>query len=158
MASGDLIGVVLGAIVGSAGSYLGLYWKVRKELEAEYDKDLRQERLTSYKTLWAITQPLAKYARPEPVTPGRLRKLSDDLRQWYFENGGIFMSEATREEYFALQEELKARIAAHGADLSKSLTDNDYATARKRGSRLRTAITIDVGTRKQPMLKEGDAA
>jgi hypothetical protein len=158
MPGGDLIGVIVGAVVGSVGSYLGLYWKIRKELEAEYDKDLREERLTAYKALWALTQPLAKYARPEPITPGRLRKLSDDLRQWYFETGGIFLSESTRDEYFALQEELKARIAAHGADLSKSLTENDYATARKKGSRLRTAITIDVGTRRKPMIQEGDAA
>jgi hypothetical protein len=153
---GDLGKAIVGFLLGLASAYIGLYWKVKKDLEAQYDKDLRSERLKAYVALWKLLQPLAKYARSEPVTPKSLKKLSGDLRQWYFEVGGLFLSAQTRDAYFSLQDELKTKSTADAGQLDRELTDRDFEELRKRGSSLRTATTVDVGSRKKPLI--GDEA
>jgi len=135
---GDLGKAVVGFALGLVSAYVGLYWKVRKELEAEYDKDLRTDRLHAYAALWKLLQPLAKYSPPGPLTPEALKQLSVALRQWYFEVGGLYMSTGTRDAYFALQDEL----------ISQSTSGEK---AQEAGSRLRTATTRDVGARNQPL-------
>src|SRR5262245_64313805 len=103
---GEFGKTVVGFVLGLASAYIGLYWKVRKDLEAEYDKDLRAKRRDAYAALWKLLQPLAKYSPPPPTTAEPLKQLSAELRQWYFEVGGLYMSGKTRDAYFALQEEL----------------------------------------------------
>lgn len=148
----DLVNPVLGALLGVIGTYLGLYWRVRQELEADYDKDLRSDRMDAYKALWKATQPLAKYSPPAPVTPAVLRLLSIDLRIWYFETGGIFLSRAARAAYFSLQDALTERIAAGDKDQARPLSEKDFEMIRKLGSQLRRVMTGDVGSRRDPLL------
>ncbi|HSI56751.1 MAG TPA: hypothetical protein VLA16_04290 [Ideonella sp.] len=148
METAKLLEVLIGFALGAIGSYLALYWKVRKELEAQYDKELRAERLQQYKLLWTMTEPLAKYSPPGPVSVQRLRDMSSKGRCWYFQQGGIFMSERTRDRYFAFQEALLATIAAGSKDEEPSIKGVDLEPLRKRSSRLRTAMTEDVGTRR----------
>jgi len=89
----DLLKAALGVVAGAVGTYLGLYWKVRQELVAKYDQELRAERIKHYASLWQITEPLAKYVPPGPVTYSALYSLAKRLRQWYFSEGGIFMTD-----------------------------------------------------------------
>ncbi len=106
-------------------------------MRIEYDKDLRSQRISHYKTLWSRTLPLAKYPESPPLAyksapPARferlLRKLlphedgaedrivdsieslSISLRDWYFEGGGLFLSESSRDTYFDLQDGLKLML------------------------------------------------
>lgn len=152
METADVLKALLGLVVGAIGSYVGLYWKIKKELEAQYDKDLRMERVKAYTALWKVLQALAKYSRPEPVTASSLMKLSAALRQWYFEVGGIFMSTRTRDAYFALQDEIQRHLLRYQQHVDQSLEDNDFEAIRRAGSRLRTATTVDVGSRKEPLM------
>jgi hypothetical protein len=142
---GDLGKAVVGFALGLASAYVGLYWKVRKELEAEYDKDLRAKRRDAYAALWKLLQPLAIYSPPGPVSPESMKQLSVELRQWYYEVGGLYLSANTRDAFFALQDELTAQ----GATAEK---------AREKGSRLRTATTLDVGSRRKPLTGQGKSA
>jgi negative regulator of sigma E activity len=68
-------GVVVAAVTGVL-SYRGARWNVRKDLEV----DLRRERLKAFKELWSLLEPLAKYARPDPVTAASMRRLAAELR------------------------------------------------------------------------------
>jgi hypothetical protein len=138
---GDFGKSVVGFLLGLASAYIGLYWKVRKDLEAEYDKDLRAKRRDAYAALWKLLQPLAKYSPPAPLTPESLKQLSAALRQWYFEVGGLYMTATTRDAYFKLQDELTAQ-------------DANAERAQKKGSDLRTATTRDVGSRRDPLTGE----
>lgn len=138
MDSADFLKAVLGAVLGAIGGYLLLYMKVREELEAEYDKDLRAKRREVYAALWKLLQPLAKYSPPEPLTLESLQRLSAALRKWYFEVGGLYMSNGTRDAYFALQDEL-------------TCANPSGEKARELGSLLRTATTRDVGARNEPL-------
>lgn len=158
METADVVKALLGFLLGAVGSYLGLYWKVRSELEAQYDKDLRAERLQVYPALWKLLEPLAKYSRPGPVTALSLQKMSAELRQWYFEVGGLFMSERTRKAYFSLQDELVKMFATYRDSLELELSEENFENIRRKGSQLRTATTADVGSRQKPLIDDEASA
>jgi hypothetical protein len=88
--------------------------KVGQDLLIEYDKDLRARRIISYEKLLNLMLPLAKYPEPEPLTYSKLSLLSINLRRWYFEGGGLYMSEETRDKYFDLQDGFKTVIQKQG--------------------------------------------
>lgn len=158
MDTAELLKALFGFLFGAASTYFGLYWKVRKELEAQYDKELRAERLRYYAELWSLTERLAKYSRPGPVTVEVLRRLSAELREWYFKRGGLFMSQRTRDGYFALQDALGKSIDVQGRNDKHELQEPEFEGIRTIGSRLRTAMTVDVGSRKEPLLAEESRA
>ena len=150
----SIVGFALGAIV----TYLGLHWKIRQGLVAQYDKDLRAERLRVYLVLWALTEPLATYSPPGIVSKQTLSSMSRDLRHWYFATGGLFLSERSRDAYFDFQ---KAILAAEGVPDKPSSTEIDkpiQAILRTAASKLRTALTADIGSRMKPAIEnESDA-
>ena len=81
-----------------------------------------------------------------------LQKLTASLRQWYFEKGGLFLSEKSRDSYFALQDAIKKVLDVKGQSGGATVDEETYENLRKSGSELRTALTRDVGTRKSPKL------
>lgn len=142
MAETSVLGPMLtasGAVVAAALTGFVTYrlaqWNMRKDLEVE----LRRQRLDAFRKLWALSQPLAKYGRSEPVTPAVIVRLSQDLRRWYFEEGGMFLSDASRDSYFEFQESLKKVIESKGSD-ETSLDDATFESLRKKGSQLRTTL------------------
>jgi len=144
---GTLVTVAVTAYVTAA--------KVRRDLESEYDISLRTDRLTAYRELWRSLQPLAKYARPTPVTYRVVRRLIGQLRAWYFQNGGIFLSHRTRDAYFALMEELRDLVAGAPSDSALELDFEAFEKLRELGSDLRTAMVDDVQTRRSSALARG---
>ena len=81
--------------------------KTNQSLQVEYDQDLRKRRIDSYIALWSYTMPLARYPEPGPLPYKRAGQLATTFRNWYFNGGGLFMSERTRNVYFAFQDALK---------------------------------------------------
>ena len=145
MADINISGELFTFALGVASGMIALYAKTRREAHAEYDRDIRTKRLEAYKELWKLTQPLAKYSPPGPVTGEVLRGISSAMRVWYFETGGIIMTSRSRDAYFALQDS----ITTHLGDRPPKAGDTvpDIETISKRASTLRTAMTADVGTR-----------
>lgn len=163
------------AVIGLVGSAAGAIWaayvgtrrRVLAELEGRYDAELRDLRLRVYPQLWAALEPLAKYAREPPGRPRRaeLEDLTRDLRRWYFEEGGLYLSAEAREAYFQLQDALTAVIEsktwAAGTDPAEEIDAQTFEAFRQIGSWLRTTLTYDVGTRRRfslaPEWQEEDA-
>ena len=123
----------------------------RRTLALQYDTELRRERLAVYADLWSRLEVLNKYGR----TSARLsrvdtERLVGELKRWYFQAGGIYLSEPTRNDYFALQDALQHALATARADHAEleSAGDEAFEFVRLRSSRLRTSLTRDVGTRK----------
>jgi hypothetical protein len=145
MADLNISGEFFTFALGVASGMIALYAKTRREAHAEYDRDIRTKRFEAYKELWKLTQPLAKYSPPGPVTEDVLRGMSSLMRVWYFETGGIIMTSRSRDAYFALQDS----ITIHLGDRAPKKGDkvSDIETISKRASTLRTAMTADVGTR-----------
>jgi hypothetical protein len=146
--------LIVSALIGALTGILTTSWKSRKDLESAYDIDLRKLRIEAYKSLWELLQPLAFYSPPGPVTYGNVKDLSKKLRVWYFETGGLFLSERTREPYFEFQRALTG-LSARATDEEKeeAVVDEQIVEIVKAlASRLRTTSTVDISTRVGPRL------
>ena len=132
-------------------TYVALRTKIRRDLEAQYDKDLRDRRMTAYSALWALTEPLAIYSPARKLSGDGARALSERLRHWYFTDGMV-LSEEARTRYFDLQKALTTDLltaaAAETADLDTPLLE----PLQKASSKLRTALSSDVASRRPPMI------
>lgn len=144
-----LIISIVSGLVGAALTYLLAILKLRKELEIKYDIDLRDMRIPEYLKLWKLLEDLAKYPRPK-LNVNDMDKLTRSLMEWYFEEGGLFLSENSRDEYFALQEAIKEVLACRCQAPESEIDEPTYEMLREKGSELRTALARDVGTRKAP--------
>lgn len=141
-----LLGAGLGLLTGAVLALLAS----RQRLEVEYDIELRKHRIEAYRALWKILEPLAYFSPPSAVTYAVARDLSQALRSWYFEVGGLFLSEATREAYFDLQKGLGGVINEPLDARYRPLGDRRFERLRALASTLRTASTQDVATRVKP--------
>ena len=142
-------------VVGGLAAWLGAVWKDRIErqesMRAQIDVDLRSRRIVVYEPLWAMMKVLPKWPRDDGVTYERLHKFSEELRDWYFEKGGLYLSESSREKYGALQDELhRVLVAGRKGPLDRSPND-DYEVVRKQCSKLRTSLASDVASRRNPV-------
>jgi hypothetical protein len=147
------------ALMTAAVTFASTLWtmhaKVRRDLEAEYDKDLRERRLTAYASLWALTEPLALYSPPEPLSPDGARALSERLRAWYFREGMV-LSVAARDAYFALQDKLTADRIACASAPAKPLGESVVKELRETSSAMRSVLSSDVASRRPPMIASDD--
>ena len=128
----------------------------RRSLVLQFDTELRRDRLKAYTALWALLESLNKYGpAPRRLTLPQAERLAADLTRWYFQVGGLYLSEATRDEYFALQDALEdARETMRRSEGELPAVEGaEFEALRERGSRLRTSLTLDVGTRKQLMVR-----
>lgn len=124
--------------------------KIRLDLAAEYDKKLQESRLDTYKELWAKLEPLARYGRDTSVTYAVIRSISDQTRSWYFQKGGIYLTERSRKPYFKWKEAMQPVLDAHDSakhpDVAIDLKQLKLILAA--GSALRTALSDDIGTKR----------
>jgi hypothetical protein len=102
-----LITGLIAGVISAISAYLVIRTRVRLDLIAEYDKELHTKRLEAYRELWKLLEPLAPYSPPAPVTYKVIGDMSQKIREWYFQRGGIFLSGESREPYFALKKSLR---------------------------------------------------
>jgi hypothetical protein len=143
----ELVGIVVAAAVGAGSGIFTTSWKTRKDLESQYDIDLRKLRIEAYSVLWKDLEPLAYYSPSSPLTYGALQRLSETLRTWYFETGGLVLSERTRAPYFHLQQALTQLPEGPAREAHVKLDADTAAIVKALASRLRTSTTADVATR-----------
>ena len=115
------------------------------EQQASIDTDLREKRLTVYKVLWQKMGMLSKWPKNEELTYGDLQQLCREFRDWYFNEGGIFLSSSARKIYGELQERLVNVFEKNAKD---KVEITDYEEIRKQFSNLRSEITTDLLSRK----------
>jgi hypothetical protein len=145
-----LFGLVSGAVL----AYLGAVLKFRKDLEAEYDKDLREKRIETYQTLWSHLQLLARYDRPKPLNRKTLKELTVAMHKWYFETGGLYLSEDTRKDYFDLKKIIKDILESGKYRGDEALDPPDLPLILEKASLLRAQLTRDIGTRKSSAIAD----
>src|SRR5690349_10285410 len=131
-----VVGAVSAAFVTGLLTYLATAWKVRRDLQVEYDRGLRTDRLKAYAQLWARTRPFSRYA-PATMDAYRCSRLVESLSDWYYAEGGMYLSTATRDRYFAFMD-----ILAQAGD---SNAQARIELLRDSASDLRTQISADVG-------------
>jgi len=102
-----------------------------------------------YKVLWEKTSLLPKWPRRNDVTYAQIHDLSEELRNWYFGEGGLYLSDSARHAYGALQETLNDSARTNRPE---TLSTPDYDVLRDRCSDLRTQLTHDLLSRKRMFL------
>jgi hypothetical protein len=132
------------ALVGAALASIGTYVAARRDLQLKFDDSLRDLRISRYEELWKALKPLAKYGRTTVLSHEQIADLIAALTTWYFDTGGLVLSSEAREDYFVLQDGLEFALARPPGELNAD--DDEFL--RVLASRLRTAMTRDVGTRR----------
>jgi hypothetical protein len=146
--------VLLTTLLSVPVTFFAMRSKVRRDLEADYDKDLRERRLTAYAALWALGEPLARYSPPGPLSAHGARALSQRLRGWYFSEGMV-LSEAARKAYFDLQDKLTAPPIAAAPAPTRPLDEAVVKDLRDASTNLHKALSFDVASRQPPIIADG---
>ena len=153
----SLITGLISGLISAVITFFVTRSKVRLDLTAEYDRKLRSERLDAYRELFKRLKPLARYSRERPLTYNIIKDTSEDLRDWYFDIGGIYLSKESRTPYFELK-----RLMQNIIDNEKFQKDpktpfgedmNDLLEPLlEQGKLLRESLTNDIGTRRGPFV------
>jgi hypothetical protein len=146
-----ILGGLMGTVVGGVLTWFATRWKLRLELEHNYDKELRTERIAAYKQLWQITRALPRYHWPTKPTRSDLRDLIEICHSWYFEVGGLFFSQETKDTYFTMMDTLD-RVAGRQAGNKAEVDDDVLRELFIVGERLRLQLAADVGTGLRPQV------
>ena len=138
-----LIGAAATALLAILNSYL--------TSRAQVAEEVRKARLDCYSQLWTLTSLVSVWPRSDPGLED-LQRLHRALRRWYYEVGGLYMSENARGRYGEVQK-LLARVVANYGSLHVTqtgrLSGKTYEDLQETCSALRTALTEDLETRAQ---------
>jgi len=137
------------ALAGAAALALVNSWITAR---AGIDGELRTKRLTVYPPLWMATSAVSRWPRAKLSRAG-LKQLHDDLRSWYFETGGLFLSARARARYGDVQELIEA-LLLRASEPAYLLVEDRYTDLMHTVSSLRTALTEDLDTRRRMSLLE----
>jgi hypothetical protein len=110
-----VVSIGIAAVTAIVASRIWVYQQFR-EIQRDYDKDLRTRRLAAYEELWRKFEPLAVYAPSESITYERVRELGRDLRGWYFNIGGLLFTQRARDAYFLVQDAIDQIARLPGSD------------------------------------------
>ena len=131
------------AVVGGLAGIIGTSVTFRKQLEEKFSTELHARRMETYPKLWGILEGLSIHP-PASVSSRVAAQLSEDMKEWYYRDGGFFLSTQSRKRYTRCQELL--RQAASG---DESPSEDEI---RKEASLLRTEMAGDCSTRKRTHL------
>jgi hypothetical protein len=140
--------------------------KAALQMTSTIDLDLRNRRIAAYEVLWKLTSVLPRWSRAQDVTYMRLKQFSAEMTSWYFGTGGLYLSVVSMRVYNALQLQIWAILdkidpsqldsIVHGSkarDMS-----SDYDLIRLKCSKLRTSLTNDILSRREPEIRLPNAA
>ncbi len=135
------------AVIGIAGTVLGALVNGALATRAKVNEEMRQLRLTSYPVLWQLTSNFSRWPKVTH-TYGDLVEFHGWFRSWYYEVGGLHLSENSRARYGEVQE-LTAACLDAGAQAGSAIPDDVYDELLEACSALRTALTEDLESRRQ---------
>lgn len=152
-ASSVITGLVSG-IISSALTYFGTRSKIRLDMTVEYDKALHQKRLDLYKELWPKTKPLAEFAAEAPLSYNVIQQVTEQMRDWYFQEGGIYLSRRSRKPYFRLKRLMQAVLDDKKLQQKPNEKLDDPLTLKIQAAAgtLRTSLSDDIRARRGPWL------
>jgi hypothetical protein len=134
------------AIVTAFATALINSWLQTREQTAE---SLRQLRLDHYPAVWKLTSQVSIWPRQQ-LSSHDVMRLHRDLRAWYYNDGGLYLSENARERYGHLQEGIAAYVDSRTS--SADIAPADYGHMMELASDFRHGLTEDLETRRKRSL------
>lgn len=110
------------------------------------DHTIRAKRIVVYEELWRRLKLLARYDREKQLTPAVIREISQAMMQWYFEVGGLYLSDESRVPYFELKEALRMIFEEGNYQPDEVVRVEDQEVLIQKASRLRASLRRDIGT------------
>lgn len=141
--------VVVSAIVGAVVAFVGAYTQKIIDARGVISQEVRNERQAVYQTLWKNTELLPMFPKNSTATYRQLHNLTRTCRDWYFREGGIYLSEEAQRAYRTAQKIMCDAVNAKPTELDTPLSDADYESSRSALSALRTELTKDLASRKR---------
>jgi hypothetical protein len=138
---------VIGLLIGGVITYMTSRAQLRIQAEHNYDVALRDLRLPHYQELFHLTGTIPREWWPSSaLTRREVLALRERFHDWYFGEGagGLFLSQAARTAYSALQNELQ-EVARNLAGDEDHMSIDDIRKVRERGSLLRHRLSSDLG-------------
>ncbi len=136
-----IIFALISGFVGAVVAYLGAILKDIVDTRTFIDKDLLNKRADLYQSAWEKTELLSKYCGKDDATIEQYGKLSEDLHNWYFQNGGLYLSRNSQKAFANLQTAL--------IELPKDgISNESRKNTRNLGSLFRTELTNDILSRR----------
>lgn len=120
------------------------------------NEELRSWRLKSYPAVWRLTSAVPRWPHSDPAYRD-LWSLHYRLREWYYDVGGLYLSENARARYGDMQELLDVYLAPRSRDdatpvpqpASRTAWEHSpYKALMESFSAFRTALTEDLATRR----------
>jgi hypothetical protein len=144
------------ALIGIAGTVLGALVNGALATRAKINEEMRQLRLNSYPLLWQLTSRFSRWPRMTN-TYADLEEFHRQFRVWYYDTGGLHLSENSRARYGEVQELMATHLGApEGQPMpvqpGGALPDSAYSGLLEACSALRTALTEDLESRRQRSL------
>jgi hypothetical protein len=137
------------AAIGIAAGAATAYIQSALAARAKTGEELRDRREEVYPSVWLLTSAVSSYP-PAEIRWRDLVELHLALRAWYYETGGLYMSESTRHRFGDAQEVIGAYLHGHEAlGPDARIDDADYEAVAATCSAFRTALTEDLATRRQ---------
>jgi hypothetical protein len=130
-----VVGFVIAAVLALINS-----WLSGREKVAE---GVRAQRLTAYPTAWRRTGVLSRWPRTD-ASREHIVRLHEDLRRWYYGEGGMYLSTRARKRYEHLQLVLESFLSQPGSNVA-----DHYVSLMEAASYFRTGLTKDLETRER---------
>src|SRR6185503_3096203 len=89
----EMIALVFGGILGALLKY---WWDYRGMVH----KELWAKRYEEYKKMFVIAGNFPLYPHKARITYQMLLAISEVMRDWFFNHGGLLLSKKTRDKYF----------------------------------------------------------
>ncbi len=146
---------IISGLIGLAAGIALAIVKGALDSRAKESEELRQLRIEAYKSIWKLTSAVARWPKQHPSFAD-FWVLHLALRDWYYQTGGLYLSENARARYGDLQELLDAYLSGRAPDDSTPVprdpdrrrVESPYDALMKTASDFRTALTEDLATRR----------
>lgn len=140
----NIVESIVSFLIGSVAGVMLKNWFDYKLMVYE---ELWKKRFDAYKVVFQISSALPLYPESVILSAEELKEVSEKLRDWYFDGGGMLLSNVSRDAYFDVQESIK-NILKDGKQ-NEFISSVDYDAVRNKFSTLRTEFSNDLMSRKR---------
>jgi hypothetical protein len=124
----------LGLVAGIVGTF-GALFVTKRELLGAVDQSVHECRLERYPKLVNAMAPLALYFPSDkfaqPLGPADCAKMGRAFTDWYFEDGGLLLSDKSRGAYFNVQRALTRAARATNLKMPIFPADEEFVSFEK---------------------------
>lgn len=145
--SAAILWAVAGILLGGVFSFLTVRFQLGHERREADRRHLVNLRTNTFHDLWKITQDVPRNPTVAEMTGFNAAALVNRMHQWYFQVGGLYLTETTREAYFSL-------LGALENHTEIGVTEEQYAPLYQKGSALRKALVLELQANASTAIKQ----